>query len=297
MISSFRYALMWGFGLMVAMASFSQATPLPADDTNNSLAARASSAWQARHGMTSANYQATFDKLVADKYRLTYVSGYTINNDPRFAAIWERTNGADWVARHGMTGVDYQSQFNALVSKGYRLRLVNGYSVAGSPRYVAIWDKSASPAWQARHGMTSSQYQNAFDTFAKQGYRLRHVSGYSQGNTALYAALWEKKTNNIPWVAHHGMTSSGYQTLFNKYVSQGYRLVDVSGYVVKNVAYYAAIWDKSASGPWVARHGLSSSQYQTEFNNWVGKGYRLKLVSGYTVNSNQDRYAALWIKE
>lgn len=92
------------------------------------------------------------------------------------------------------------------------------------------------------------------------------------------------------------MTSSDYQSSFNKYVSQGYRLVEVSGYTVNNVAYYAAIWDKSPSGPWVAKHGLSSSQYQSEFKTLLSKGYRLKTVSGYTLNNNQDQYAAIWIK-
>jgi Bacterial tandem repeat domain 1 len=253
--------------------------------------------WQARHGMTSSDYQNTFNTLVGQGYRLTYVSGYTFNNDPRYAALWEQKSGPDWVARDGMTGSDYQTQFNTYVAQGFRLILVNGYPVNGVPQYAAIWDKSASPGWVARHGMSSSDYQTVFNQYTSQGYRLTRVSGYSQGNTALYAAIWEKSTSNVAWVARHGMTSSEYQSQFDLYVSQGYRLIHVSGYVVNNVDYYAAIWDKSPSGPWVARHGMSSSVYQSEFNNWIGQGYRLKLVSGYTLNSNQDTYAALWIQE
>jgi hypothetical protein len=46
-------------------------------------------AWQARHGMTSAQYQSEFNNLTSQGYRLTYVSGYTENNQERFAAIWE----------------------------------------------------------------------------------------------------------------------------------------------------------------------------------------------------------------
>ncbi|MEH2020860.1 MAG: hypothetical protein V7K74_25635, partial [Nostoc sp.] len=33
----------------------------------------------------------------------------------------------------------------------------------GQNRYAAIWVKSGGPAWQARHGLTSAQYQATFD--------------------------------------------------------------------------------------------------------------------------------------
>ena len=66
-------------------------------------------AWQARHGMTSAEYQSEFNNLTSQGYRLTYVSGYTVNNQERFAAIWEQKAGPAWVAHHGMTSAQYQS--------------------------------------------------------------------------------------------------------------------------------------------------------------------------------------------
>src|SRR5262245_66587487 len=39
-------------------------------------ASRMSTAWVARHGLTSAQYQAEFDKLIGQGYRLVEVSGY-----------------------------------------------------------------------------------------------------------------------------------------------------------------------------------------------------------------------------
>ena len=248
--------------------------------------------WQARHGMTSSQYQSAFDSFVKDGYRLVYVSGYTDNGQERFAAFWEKKSGPAWVARHGINRAQYQGEFDKYVGQGYRLVLVNGYTVSGQDRYVAIWEKSPSPGWVARHGMTAGQYQTEFDKFLNQGYRLVHISGYAVGNDARYAAIWNKSSGPA-WVARHGLTSSQYQSEFDNLVKQGHRLVHVSGYGIGNQDFYAAIWEKTSGPAWAARHGMTSGDYQGEFNNYYYQGYRLKLINGYTVGGH-DRYTAIW---
>jgi cytochrome c biogenesis factor len=240
----------------------------------------ASTAWVARHGMTSAQYQAEFDKYVAQGYRLVQVSGYGIGSQDYYAAIWDKSPSTAWVARHGMTSAQYQAEFDKYVAQGYRLAQVSGYGVGGKDYYAAIWDKSPSTAWVARHGMTSAQYQAEFDKYVAQGYRLVQVSGYGVGGQDYYAAIWDKSPSTA-WVARHGMTSAQYQAEFDKYVAQGYYLDQVSGYRVSGKDYYAAIWNKARSTAWVARHGMTSAQYQAEFDKYVAQGYRLVQVSGY----------------
>jgi hypothetical protein len=57
-----------------------------------------------------------------------------------------------------MPGASYQQEFNPWTSKGFRLSHVSGYAVGSETRYAAIFEKPASsPAWVARHGLTSSQ--------------------------------------------------------------------------------------------------------------------------------------------
>jgi cytochrome c biogenesis factor len=197
-----------------------------------------------------------------------------------YAAIWNKSSGSAWVARHGMTSAEYQAEFDKYVAQGYRLVQVSGYGVGGKDYYAAIWDKSSRSPWVARHGMTSAEYQAEFDKYVAQGYRLVQVSGYGVGGKDYYAAIWDKSPST-GWVARHGMTSAEYQAEFDKYVGQGYRLAQVSGYRVNGKDYYAAIWDKSRSRAWVARHGLTSAQYQSEFDKYTAQGYRLVQVSGY----------------
>jgi hypothetical protein len=238
-------------------------------------------AFVARHGMTSQAYQQAFDQLGQRGYCLALVNGYSVGNQDRYAAIWEKKNCPQFVARHGMSSQDYQQAFDQLVGQqGYRLRLVSGYEVGGQDRYAAIWEKTAGPAFVARYGMTSQAYQQAFDQLGQQGYCLTWVSGYSLGNQDRYAAIWEK-TSCPPFVARHGMSSGAYQQEFNQLTGQGYRLKLVSGYELGGQPTYAAIWEKTAGPPFVARHGMTPSQYQQEFDSLVNQGYRLSLVSGY----------------
>ncbi len=242
-------------------------------------------AFVARHGLTSAQYQQQFDQLVGQQhYCLTDVSGYESGGQALYAAIWQKTNCPSFVARHGLTAQQYQQQFDQLVGQqGYRLKLVNGYTVGGQDRYAAIWEKSRGPAFVARHGMTAQQYQQQFDDLVgRQGYCLTDVSGYGDARQARFAAIWEKKS--CPqFVARHGLTAQQYQQQFDQLVGQqGYRLKLVDGYNIGGQDFYAAIWEKSPGPAFVARHGLTAQEYQQQFDDLVGqKGYGLIWVNAY----------------
>ena len=161
-------------------------------------------AWAARHGLTSDQYQVEFDKLVGQGFRLVHVNGYTVAGSDRYAAIWDKSPSPGWVARHGMTSAQYQAEFDTRVAQGFRLVEVSGYTVNGSDRYAAIWDKTPSPGWSARHGMTSAQYQAEFDKHVGLGFRLVLVSGYEVNGQDRYAAIWSK-AGGPAWAARHGL--------------------------------------------------------------------------------------------
>lgn len=253
--------------------------------------------WIARHGLTSEQYQEAFNNYVGvHGMQLMCVSGYG-GAAPHYAALWVKTASPPaWQARHGLTAAQYQTTFDQLTAQGYHPVLVNGYATTGGPRFACIFQQGPTGAWVARHGLTSAQYQAAFDQFTSQGYALDWVSGYFDGTQDLYAAIWRKIPGVPAWQARHGLTSAGYQAVFNDLTSQGNKLVLVCGYSDGTHDRYAALFRHIAGAPaWQARHGLTSAQYQTAFDQLVGQGYRLELVNGYTV-AGQDRFAAIWTK-
>lgn len=204
-----------------------------------------SPAWQARHGLTAADYQTTFNQLTAQGYYPVLVNGYATAAGPRFACIFQQGATGPWVARHGLTGAQYQAAFNQFVGEGYVLDWVSGYFDGSQDLYAAIWRKQPNaPAWQARHGLTADQYQAFFNDMAGQGYKPVVVCGYSDGARDRYAAIVRKIASAPAWRARHGLTPAEYQTTFDQLVGQGYRLELVNGYSAGGQDRFAAIWTK-----------------------------------------------------
>ena len=245
----------------------------------------------AHHGMTAAEYQNKFNTYKNQGYRLTQIDGYAVGNTAFFAAIWKKANGPAYFSHHNMTAADYQNKFNDYNKQGYRLVQVDGYAVGNTVYYAGIWEKVAGD-YKAHHGMTAADYQQKFETYKAQGYHVSWISGYGVGGAAQYAAIWDK-SNPPEYVTHHVMTNADYQTKFNSYFQQGYRLKMVSAYNIGSTDYYAAIWEKRTGRFWTARHRMTALGYQNEFDNHAYSGYKLNQISGYAMNG-QARYAAVW---
>ncbi|MFP5345561.1 MAG: serine hydrolase [Actinomycetes bacterium] len=228
-------------------------------------------AWQARHGLTAEQHQATFDALVAQGYRLRSLSGYTDGGRARFASVWERSGGPAFQARHGLDGAAYQVTFTDLANRGYRLRSVSGYTENGVVRYAAFWEQAAGPAWQARHGQTTEQHQASFDQLTGQGYRPVYVAGYATPSGPRFASIYEQ-SDGRGFDARHGLTGTTYQEAVDVWALWGLRPATVGGYQDGAFVRYATIWlaDGPSSGSllglqgvvdrFVSSHALTASQ-------------------------------------
>ena len=194
----------------------------------------------AHHGLSPQKYQAAFNDLTGKGYRLTYVNGYAVNGKPYYAAIWEKTSGPAYQARHGLTEKQYQSEVTSMANEGYGVKHVSAFSVKGSPRFAAIFEKKM-PKWKARHNMTSNQYQKAFEDSLEKGYRLKVVSGYRKGNSDRYAAVWTKASGPL-YQAKHGIRSKNYQHVFDNHRYQSYQPEYVEAFNSASGVKFNGLW-------------------------------------------------------
>ena len=186
-------------------------------------------AWESRHVLTADEYQAKFDSLTSQGYRLINVTGYAVNGAPRYTGIWERRGGPDWQAHHGMGWQQYQQKLTDLSAQGYVLTHISGYSVNGGVQFAGIWEKQSGVMWETLFGLTSSQYQKKFDEHLSAGMRPICVSGYTDSGIARYAAIWRQDSGSS-WQARHGVDGVHYQAAFDQFNAEGMRPVQISGY-------------------------------------------------------------------
>lgn len=247
----------------------------------------------ARHGVPARDYQCLFDQATAAGYMLEWIDGFDVGGSVYYNAIFRPRIGA-WVAFHGLSGGQYQQRFDQYTKQGYRPHQVESYDSKAGIRYAVIFRKQGGPAYSAYHGLDANAHQSKIDALGKAGYRPRNVAVVSRGGQRRYTALYEKADIGS-WQSKSQLSAAQYQQAFDANAKQGRKLVYVNAYVHGGQPYFSAIWSSKANGQYRARHGLTSSQYQDEWESTTKSGLLTRDVTGYAVGGSA-RYAAIWRK-
>ena len=99
---------------------------------------------------------------------------------------------------------------------------------------------------------------------------------------------------SLAFHARHGLTASEYQSDFNSFSQQGYRIISLSVYGGSNPRY-AVVWVKRPGPEWRACHGRDAAGYQAFFNEWTSKGYIPRLITA-TGSGSSAVFAAVFEK-
>ncbi len=247
-----------------------------------------------KHGIPSNKYQKEFNKLTSSGYRLEWIDGYDVNGRAFFNVIFRYNNGVRWVARHGLNGRQYQDIFDKYTKQGYRLVHIESYLDKGI-RYAPIFVRDKGPSFVAYHHYSANEHQEEFEKLSSKGWVPINVSVVSTRGNRYYTALYEKKKVGSFYLKSF-MTPSDYQKEFNINKASGRTLVYLNAYTHDNSPRLIAIWHKNVSyNSLVAKHGLTSNQYQEKFDTYLSKGFLTQAVTGYEQN-NSHRFAAYWTK-
>lgn len=261
--------------------------------------------FQAYHGVTGSQHQVHFNTLSAQGYRMISLSVYADPGDARYAAVWVQRTGAAWVAVHGVDSAGYQTFFNNWTSKGYVPVLVSATGASNNAIFAAVFEQGIAGAFVAYHGMPSGPEANAgtFQHLNKvardQKMILRSFAIYGTSSDRRYIAVWHANPRFVKWHVHPADTSAGYQVTFNAETQlPGYQL---AGYRPAYVALsddhmYCSLFKDDVVGAWVARHGMTSAEYQAEFDKQNAAGFYPICVQGGG-SGDSTLYAALFAKQ
>jgi CubicO group peptidase (beta-lactamase class C family) len=253
-------------------------------------------AMTAYHGVNGATHQQKFNELGAAGYRMISLSVYGDRADPRYAAVWVRRGGPAWAALHGLDAAGYQARFDELTRDGFVPVLVSASGPRANPVFAAVFEKITAPAWIARHGLvdgpsTAEGTLSNVNAWARDHNCIpKTVAIYGGNRDRTYAGVWLPNPGDVKWQAHDMGDGNGYQGWFDAYTAAGLRpaFVDAS-----DSFQYGAVFTDDSVGGWVARHGLSSQQYQQEFDTQVAAGRYPIVVQGGGTGADV-RYSAVF---
>ena len=91
--------------------------------------------------MTGAEFQAQFNQNAAAGRPLVYLNAYDQLGSPRFTAIWISPMPGNYAAKFGLSGAQYQSEWEHWTDLGFLTRCVTGYEENNAARFAGLWRK------------------------------------------------------------------------------------------------------------------------------------------------------------
>lgn len=291
--------------VVIGRRQFVGALPALLVALNELTSAQGGPAFVAYHDATGANHQKQFDAadgLLKKGFRVRSLSVYRNATATLYAAVWTNEPGPAWQAFHGYSSAAYQQYFNTWSAKGFRPIIVTatGGGVVGGNQvnesvFAGIFEQDATP-YVAKHDINSQAFKETCD-WAKQNQRVLRSASIYGGMNRSYAGIWERVGPNVTWdykisiaidSAEQGvpLTLPGNDSLRLAFISR-------SPY-----AEYLAVYRSDQTGLLAERHGMTSAQYQTQFDALTAQSYMPICVQagGDPRVSDTPRFAALFRK-
>lgn len=291
-----RRGLLVGAGAVAAATIASPLVGSPAQAESGLLTAALAEPVTAYHGVSGATHQQRFTELSALGYRMIALSVYGARFDPRYAAVWIKRGGPAWAAVHGLDAAGYQAKVNQYAATGYVPVLVSATGPRSNPIFAAVFEKMTASAWIARHGLvdgptaTVGTLANITKWARDNNCIPKSLAIYGGVNDRTYAGVWLPNSVGTKWQAHAMGDAGQFQGWFGAYTAAALRPAHVDA---SDPLQYAAVFTDDSVGAWVAKHGMDSQQYQTEFNNQAALGRYPISVQGGGVGAGV-RYAAVF---
>jgi CubicO group peptidase (beta-lactamase class C family) len=243
----------------------------------------------AYHGVTGAVHQQRFTDLVARGFRMISLSVF--DRTPLYAAVWVQRAGPAFIAFHGLSAEQYQAKFNEVTPQGFVPVLISATGPRNGAIFAGVFEKTGDTFWMARHGIDDAALAGVNQSAQNIGLIPRTVAVYGTGaGDRTYAGVWLPNKTATKW--QHGFSGNGteHQAWFDAYAQVPMRPAFLDA---NDGLQYAALFTDDSVGGWVARHGMTSADYQAEFDRQNQLGRMPIYVQGGGIGAGV-RYAALF---
>jgi CubicO group peptidase (beta-lactamase class C family) len=300
--------LIYFLSLVLSYKSLSTALPTPADelepliespfvdppDQNVTISARAPyiPAWHFYADATHSTHQQKFDQLAPAGWRMISLSVY--GSPAKYAAIWVKRAGPGYAAIHGATAAQYQKWFNDWSAKGLVSTIVTVTGPANSPVYAGVMEAIQVASWFQRCGMTKADFETQNQLRREASMALKSFREYGTSGDRRYCGLWHGNGGFEKWSAHITQSYSEYQLSVNAEIQKRYWR---PAYVTASEDnYITSFFTDTSIGPWIARHGLTSAQLDSEYKTHMANYFYPIQIQG-SGNGANTRFTALFAQQ
>jgi CubicO group peptidase (beta-lactamase class C family) len=254
----------------------------------------------AYHGRSGSYHQAQFDKLFPLGYRIISLSVYDDPTNPLYAAVWVKRDGPAWAAIHNANAAQYQHFFDTCAAQGLGPTILTVTGSGTNAVFAGVCEHTYGPIPLTRSALVSGSdtERHTFQYWEKwareNNHILRWAAMYGDAAYPFFAGIWVPNTGKVAW------NDDGYsggvedvQRRFNAQTTQWARLAFIT---LSADQRYLALYRDDQIDSWVARHNMTSSGYQSEFNKWTSQGFYPICIQGGGVGDNA-RFAAIFAKQ
>ncbi len=186
--------------------------------------------WASFHGLNGAQYQAKFNELTNDGYRLEFIESYIQNGNIRYAPIFVQEAGPAWLAIHGKKQSDFQDFFDDKVAQGYRMVNRSIVTLNGTKYVTALFDKKNVGSWFSKSGLTPGSMQTAMEDNKDLGRPLAYLDISQKTSTDYtFGPIFNSEPFNN-WYAPNGMDKNELLDEIEDAKAAGYHTILVAAY-------------------------------------------------------------------
>lgn len=268
------------------LAVFALGVPVTSPDCQESNIAKRTPSWQWYPGATSAEHQTNFNQWSAAGYRIISLSVYGAPPNHRYAAVWVQRSGPNWVAIHEASASAYQAWFDKWGAAGYVSTIVTVTGPANAPIYAGVMEQNGVNSWYQKCGLSQATYQTELVNGQNNRFILKSFAEYGTSGAPQYCGLWYANNQFDKYTTFVSEPYDAYQVTFNSETTKPYWRPSYLS--VSESHLISSTFTDTDIGSWVARHGLTAAQLQTEYNTQKAAGrYIIHLQGGGTgVNAN-----------
>ena len=201
----------------------------------------------------------------------------------------------NWEARLGSAPGELSTLATEMTAKGFTPSSVSGHFGTSRRSVSTLWLKYPMfTPWEIRTGLTLQQLVETTNRNKDQNLIPANTNVYIENGEVKYDMIYSFD-NTTAWQSRTEIPEGEFLERSAVYTDDGYRLVDLDGYVKNGQRYYSGIWKRFSNLPWRYVFGQDEYHFKQSVETAANDGL-VPTVFQVFIENGQQVYNAVFVK-